>query len=112
MERGSVVTILDALANGVDPTTGERIDASCYQNADVVRALFAATEMLKEPARSRPAKSSRFANTGNSWTDEEDAQLTREHEARMSTAQMALRSPQRLVGPAMIDDRDFAGFEE
>src|SRR5689334_268643 len=47
MERKDATKILQSLADGVDPTTGEPFPASSpYQRADVVRALFAAVRAL------------------------------------------------------------------
>ena len=49
MEETKMVAILSALANGVNPTTGEIFGRdSPYQHADIVRALFAALERFKQ----------------------------------------------------------------
>ena len=49
MDKSKAITIIEALANGTDPLTGEIFPPeSPYQNAEVVRALFMATEVLKK----------------------------------------------------------------
>jgi hypothetical protein len=55
MDREQVITTLESLANGVDPKTGAPIPYDSFHAADVVRALFTATALLKEPGAS-PAK--------------------------------------------------------
>ena len=56
MERQQALTILNALANGVHPATGEVFAAdSAYQHPDTVRALFEAV-VLRSP-EARPSSS-------------------------------------------------------
>jgi hypothetical protein len=48
MERDQTLRILNALANGVHPATGERFAAdSPYQHPEVVRALFEAMRAVE-----------------------------------------------------------------
>ena len=79
MERDNAIKILQILADGVDPATGEPFPASSpYQRADVVRALFVAIEALGNPSRSKasaPQGKSGFENAGRPWSQEEDARL-------------------------------------
>ena len=47
MKQENVISILEALANGVDPVTGEVLpDTSPYNQPDVIRALFHATKLI------------------------------------------------------------------
>ena len=48
MERGHTLRILNALAQGVDPATGEQFPpGSAYQHPDTVRALFNAIHAIE-----------------------------------------------------------------
>jgi hypothetical protein len=83
MDQDQVITTLDSLANGLDPTTGSRIPHDLFQSPDVIRALFAAANLLRERptgARATPP-ASRPASAGARWNDEEDALLCREFDA-------------------------------
>ena len=83
MERQQVITVLESLANGVDPSSG----ANVHHSPDTVRALVAATTLLKTaPARVNP----KFASAGSAWSAEEDQRLTQEFDSGMTVAQMAL----------------------
>jgi hypothetical protein len=88
MERDNAIKILQILADGVDPATGEPFPASSpYQRADVVRALFVAVEALGNPSRSKasaPQGKSGFENAGRAWSQEEDARLGRAFDAGKS----------------------------
>jgi hypothetical protein len=87
MERDNAAKILQTLADGIDPATGEPFPASSpYQRADVVRALFAAVEALGQPARIKPAPQEKpgFENAGRPWSQEEDARLGRAFDAGKS----------------------------
>jgi len=58
MERDNAVKILQILADGVDPATGEPFPASSpYQRADIVRALYAAMQALGNPPRAKASTS-------------------------------------------------------
>lgn len=84
MDDNRALAIVSALANGVNPWTGEIFPAdSPYQTADVVRALFLARRALetKSPeARSRQ-RSNAPANAGKPWTEEEDRSLLQEFDS-------------------------------
>ena len=54
MERDKALGILKALADGIDPATGEQFPAgSPYQYPDTVRALYQAVHALEGPAQPR-----------------------------------------------------------
>jgi hypothetical protein len=78
MERNQVLTTLDSLANGLDPTTGARIPHDLFASPDVIRALFTAASLLRSadgeetPA---PRAGSRPTAAGQRWTEQEDALL-------------------------------------
>lgn len=116
MERQQVITVLESLANGIDPANGARIPIEAFHTGDTVRALFAAAGFLKSaPSRQK------FASAGAAWTAEEDARLGREFDSGMTVAQMALQHGRtsggitaRLVklgriDPAKVKSRDRGG---
>ena len=117
MDRQQVITVLESLANGMDPATGARIPLDTFHNGDTVRALFAATALLKGERRVVNAK---FAAAGTPWSAEEDTRLVNEFDKGMTVAQMALQHGRtsgaitsRLVklgriDPATVKSRDRA----
>ena len=95
MEREQALKILNALANGVHPMTGEIFTSdSPYQHPDTVRALFEALRAM-EPARQQAAagterKSGEMpANTFVRWTADEEARLAAAFDAGKSSAELA-----------------------
>ena len=74
METEQAQQIVKALAQGIDPHTGETYAGdSPYQHPQTVRALYLALEAMQQPGR-RKAKSLP-ENSGKPWTPEEDQQL-------------------------------------
>ena len=64
MDASSSIHIIQALANGIDPHTGEIYSAdSPYQHPQTVRALFIAMEAME---RSKNAEE-RPGNAGKPW---------------------------------------------
>ncbi len=77
--------IVSALAEGIDPTTGEVLpEDSVYNKGEVVRALYAVLDRLEtvKPKRSLPK------NAGKPWTSEEDAKLKNCFESGMSKKEL------------------------
>jgi hypothetical protein len=102
MDETKTAAILSALANGVNPLTGEIFSAdSPYQHADVVRALYAAVERFKQPEQSKPKVRSRaegLANVGKPWTDEEDRRLLTEFDRGRRPNEIAQDLGRTLAG--------------
>jgi hypothetical protein len=74
MELQEARTILNALAQGIHPVTGEVMPPdSPYNEPPVIRALFEVARALEE--RSPPAKRQLPPNTGKPWSAEDDARL-------------------------------------
>ncbi|MGS0690955.1 hypothetical protein [Shewanella sp. 30m-9] len=85
----SNLKIVEALANGIDPITGELLpNKSPYNNPDVIRALFTTLDLVKNPLKKRPkvkktpeqkqaenVESGLPKNAGLPWTDEQRAEL-------------------------------------
>ena len=69
--------VLEVLARGIDPETGEVLaQDSPIHNPHVIRALFMAV-MALEQGGDKPVrlKAERSGNAGKSWTPDEDKQL-------------------------------------
>jgi len=84
MEREQTLRILNALANGVHPATGEQFAADGpYQHPDTVRALFQAMRAVEgggaAVAAQTPASERKSAlpqsGSGSRWSAEEEQRL-------------------------------------
>lgn len=68
--------IIEALANGIDPETGEVLPAQgTFNSPQVIRALFVAGKALEKAAKRAERDNSLPGNAGRSWSDEEDKEL-------------------------------------
>jgi len=77
MEREQALKILNTLANGIHPATGEQFAAdSPYQHPDTVRALYESIRLLQ--GAQVPG------NTLNRWTSEEEEKLAGDFDAGKS----------------------------
>lgn len=113
--------IIEALANGVNPTTGEVFDDDhCFNDPDIIRALFVATDELKKAEwfakhknSSKAEKSQKSAdNAGKPWTRALDAELKNMFLSRKSQKEICdhfKRTPRgiaaRLVRLGLIQSR-------
>ena len=97
MDEPRALNIVTALANGVNPQTGEVFDSdSPYQSAEIVRALFMAVRALQaQHARRRPDAP---ANAGKPWTPEEDAELLEAFDRGTPMATIAQAHARTLAG--------------
>jgi hypothetical protein len=106
MDETKTVAILSALANGVNPSTGEVFGPdSPYQQADIVRALFAALERLKQeggvafaPTPTSRNGADKRSNAGKPWSEEEDRRLLVEFERGRTLSQLARELGRTLAG--------------
>ena len=95
METAKTLAVLKALADGIDPATGEQFPAgSAYQHPDTVRALFSAISMLDNaapPASLKPTTAGKSGpeNSGRPWSEEEDARLGKTYDAGKSIEELA-----------------------
>ena len=72
MELDIAKEIISALAEGVDPTTGEILpDDSVYNKGEVVRALYTVLNALGSKTTKRKLPN----NAGKPWTKEEENRL-------------------------------------
>lgn len=100
MDEAKALTIVSALANGVNPLTGEvfAID-SPYQSADVVRALYLAVRGLEAAARRRArAPVEPPSNAGKPWTADEDERLLDGFDAGRSLVELAQAHARTAAG--------------
>jgi hypothetical protein len=91
--------VIDVLARGIDPATGEVLpEDSPLNSPHVIRALFLAAKALELQAgkRERPP-SERPANVGKAWTEEENQRLAAAFEAGACVADLA-KTHQRTTG--------------
>jgi len=91
--------IIEVLAGGVDPATGEVLpDDSPLSNPHVIRALFIAAKAL-EPTPAKPARPAAATpgNAGKSWTEEEDQRLVAGFDGGTPVAALA-RAHERTTG--------------
>jgi len=93
MEREKTLQILKALADGIDPATGEQFPAaSTYQHPDTVRAIYSAIRLLEtgsSPAHPAGPPKSGPENAGRPWSQEEDLRLGKEYDSGQSIDELA-----------------------
>jgi len=102
MEREQALRILNALANGVHPATGEKFAAdSPYQHPDTVRALFEAMRVVEGQATAPATSASTSASaparrpalpqsgSGSRWTGEEEQRLASAFDAGKTVDELA-----------------------
>src|SRR3954470_12790438 len=107
--------IIDTLAQGIHPVTGEAMpEDSPYNAPPVIRALHAVSRAL-EGASAAPAEAPRTRrppppNAGKAWTEQEDAALETAFDAGIALKQVAQelgRTPfaveQRLIRLGKIE---------
>lgn len=86
MELQSARQIIDTLAQGIHPVTGEAMpEDSPYNAPAVIRALFAVSRALDtapRPRRNPPA------NAGKPWTPDEEARLARRFDEGAAVPQL------------------------
>ena len=71
MDISKAKEIISALAEGIDPTTGEVLpDDSVCNKGDIVRAFYAILGILDKKSKKNMPE-----NAGKRWTDEDDKKL-------------------------------------
>src|SRR5918994_5531506 len=117
MDAERAADILRALADGVDPFTGEVIDdRSPLQNPECIRALFTALEELEGRASDRSKHAGRNRSlpgrAGKPWDGRENGELIERFDAGWNVADLAKhqrRTPEairaRLVRLGRIENR-------
>jgi len=91
--------IIDALANGVDPETGEVLPSDgALGHAQVVRALFVASKALSESAQRSRLEATRPGKAGKPWSQDEDAQLLQAFDGGAEPRDLASRHERSAGG--------------
>jgi len=116
MDLVSARQILESLADGLDPASGEALGSgSPTQSPDVIDALRVALGALDEQTRRRDRATQLPAKAGQPWTREEDRALAEAFDAGHSVAVIAERFQRtegsiaaRLVRIGKVTDRDSA----
>lgn len=99
----SHLKIIEALANGIDPLTGEVLPSdSLHNNPEVIRALFAVIDHIKDSSSKRPKikktlgqkrneniKKGLPENAGLPWNEEQRNNLTEQFNSEVSRAELA-----------------------
>lgn len=95
MDKEHALRILNALANGVHPATGEKFGSdSPYQHPDTVRALFEAMRAVEGAAAAGPATPDRKpalpqSGSGSRWSPEEEQRLASAFDAGRTVDELA-----------------------
>jgi hypothetical protein len=98
MNEQRALDIVSALANGVNPLTGEVFPSdSPYQNVDIVRALVLVSRLLETKTRPR-ARAGVPSNAGKPWNDAEDEQLLREFDRGQPLQKLAEMHARTVAG--------------
>jgi len=116
MNTQEAAEILRALADGVDPFTGEIFpDDSPYQKPQVIRALFLALSVMEGVPKGRKVKRVLPENAGKPWEQAEDELLSTEFDAGTPVDEIARRHKRtegairaRLVRIGKITERSLA----
>lgn len=101
MDDNKALNIVSALANGVNPQTGEMFEVdSPYQAAEVIRALYVAVRALELSNRSklRGNRARLPGNAGKPWAEQEDRDLLEKFDAGLSVPQLAQAHDRTLAG--------------
>jgi hypothetical protein len=92
MQIEAALPIVRALADGVNPITGEAYpDTSPYAEPRTLRALYAAVDIMDREVEREKRKLRLPANFGKPWTEGEDATLVAEFDSAVPMPEMARR---------------------
>ena len=90
MELQIAREIINVLAQGIHPVTGEMMPAdSPYNEPPVIRALFTVSQAL-EGCDGPKSRREQPSNAGKAWSAEEDVRLAAAFDAGQDLKQMAL----------------------
>lgn len=92
MELNEARRVVEALAAGVDPRTGEVVGGdSVLESSMVVRALHVALGAIEAQIRREASKTALPGNAGNPWTREEEMEVERRFKMGESAGEIARR---------------------
>lgn len=99
MDEITALKLIDSLASGVNPLTGELLDAdNPCQQPDIVRALCLAARALDERRQRAERQRALPANVGKSWSPAEDQTLMVEFNAGRKLGELALLHQRTQAG--------------
>ncbi|MBI4442227.1 MAG: hypothetical protein HY649_02495 [Acidobacteria bacterium] len=98
METSEVMKIIQALAEGVDPTTGEVFPVtSPYNDPKVIRALFQSLKALERVKERERRERTLPGNAGKPWSEDEDRLLIKAFDSGVPFREIAAKH-QRTEG--------------
>ncbi len=99
MDEVTALKLIDTLASGVNPATGEILapDSPC-QHPDVVRALCLAARALDERRQRAERQRALPANVGKAWTGSEDEALIAEFHSGKKLGELAVLHQRTQAG--------------
>ncbi|MBA2351451.1 MAG: hypothetical protein ACR2FI_12130 [Burkholderiales bacterium] len=90
MQTTDTMHIIQALANGTDPVTGEVFpDASPYNHPKIIRALFQTLKALEQLDERKQRQKNLPRKAGQPWLDQEDGELIKGFDAGTPIKQLA-----------------------
>jgi hypothetical protein len=90
MQLETALPIVRALADGVNPVTGEAYpEHSPYSEPRALRALFSAVDLMEKEVERERRRERLPANFGKPWSEGEDAQLTAQYDAGATLGDIA-----------------------
>lgn len=90
MHLENALPIVRALADGVNPITGEMWpDNSPYAEPRTLRALFSAVDLMQREVEREKKRERLPANFGKPWNEGEDRVLTTEFDAGLAIGEMS-----------------------
>lgn len=92
METNETIKIIQALANGADPMTGEVFpDSSPYNHPKIIRALFQTLKALEKYRDREERERSLPGNAGKPWDEKEDRDLIEDFDSRTPAKEIAAK---------------------
>jgi hypothetical protein len=92
MQLDAALPIVRALADGVNPVTGEAYpETSPYAEPRTLRALFSAVDLMAKEVEREKRRERLPANFGKPWTEAEDRSLVAEFDSGLAMHEMARR---------------------
>jgi hypothetical protein len=92
MHLDAALPIVRALADGVNPITGEAYpDQSPYAEPRTLRALYSAVDLMQKEIEREKRRERLPANFGKPWTAEEDQAAVAEFDSGLTLPEMARR---------------------
>ena len=90
MQLDAALPIVRALADGVNPVTGEAYpEQSPYAEPRALRALFSAAQLMEKEVDRERRKQRLPANFGKPWTEGEDHLLVNEFDSAVTIPEIA-----------------------